>query len=137
LIQWALTIRVVPVDKSDPKDSERFIELVTIDVLERMRVAGAIAQFGRRAIPAVAALLASPDDEKRKLAVAILSENALPIAAELLKSENCEEREVGIAILLDMWPVVPRNHLIDLKDLSCSQLGMRRESKTADRRRLP
>ena len=136
LIQWALTIRVVPVDKSDPKDSESFIELVTVDVLERMRVAGAIAQFGRRAIPAVAASLASPDDEERKLAVAILSENALPIAAELLKSENCDEREIGIAILVNMWPVVPRDHLIELKDLSFPQ-SARRESSTRDRRRLP
>ena len=137
LIQWALTIRVVPIEKSDSKDSERFIELVTMDVLERMRVAGAIAQFGRRAIPAVATLLASPDDEERKLAVAILSENALPIAAELLKSENCDEREVGIAILVDMWPVVPKEHLVALKGLGCPQAGVKRESSIAHRRRLP
>jgi hypothetical protein len=137
LIQWALTIRVVPGEKSSAEDQERFIELVTLDVLERMRVAGAIAQFKRRAIPAVAALLASPDDEERKLAVAILAENALPIAAELLKSENCEEREVGIAILVDMWPVVAREHLIALKERACPQSGMKRESSIVYRRRLP
>jgi hypothetical protein len=137
LIQWALTIRVVPGEKRSAEDQERFIDLVTLDVLERMRVAGAIAQFGRRAIPAVVALLASPEDEERKLAVAILSENALPIAAELLKSENCEEREVGIAILVDMWPVVPREHLIALKERGCPQSAMKRESSVAYRRRFP
>ena len=137
LIQWALTIRVAPGDNSDSKDQERFIDLVTLDVLERMRVAGAIAQFGRRAIPAVAALMASPDDEERKLAVAILSENALPIAAELLKSENCDEREIGIAILVDMWPVVPKEHLIALKERGCPQSGVKQESSIAHRRRLP
>jgi hypothetical protein len=152
LIQWALTIRVAPgatlllwentfrgarVYKSDSKDQERFIDLVTLDVLERMRVAGAIAQFGRRAIPAVAALMASSDDEGRKLAVAILSENALPIAAELLKSENCDEREIGLAILVDMWPVVPKEHLIALKERGCPQSGVKRESSIAHRRRLP
>ena len=137
LIQWALTIRVAPGDKSDSKDQERFIDLVTLDVLERMRVAGAIAQFGRRAIPAVAALMASPDDEERKLAVAILSEKALPIAAELLKSENCDEREIGIAILVDMWPVMPKEHLIALKERGCPQSGVKRESSSENRRRLP
>jgi hypothetical protein len=137
LIHWALTIRVVPGDKGDAKDQERFIDLVTLDVLERMRVAGAIAQFGRRAIPAIAVLLASPDDEERKLAVAILSENALPIAAELLKSENCEEREVGMAILVDMWPVVPKEHLIALEERGCPQSGMKRETGIAYRRRRP
>jgi hypothetical protein len=47
-----------------------------------------------------------------------------------------EEREIGGAILVDMWPVVPRDHLIQLKDLGCPQFGMKRESRTADRRRL-
>jgi hypothetical protein len=60
-------------------------------------------------------LLKSPDGEKRKLGVAILSEGALPIVADLLTSRNCEDRKRGIAILADMWPVVPKEHLDALK----------------------
>ena len=115
LIQWALTVRVIPVNLDNLKDNELFVDLITIDVLERMRVAGAVAQFGSAAAPTVLALLKSPDGEKRKLGVAILSENALPIAAYLLKSRNCEDRKSGIAILADMWPVVAKDHLAKLK----------------------
>lgn len=115
LIQWALSVRVIPAHTGNIEDDELFIDLVAVDVLERMRVAGAVAEFGRGALPAVVMLLASTDDEERKLAVAILSENALPIAAALLKSWDCEDRKLGIAILVDMWPVVPRDHLIELK----------------------
>ena len=79
-----------------------------------MRVAGAVARFGPAAVPTVVALL-TPDGEKRKLGVAILSENALPIAAHLLKSRNCEDRKRGIAILADMWPVVAKEHLAALR----------------------
>jgi hypothetical protein len=67
------------------------------------------------AAPTVAALLESSHDEKRKLGVAILNENALPIAAHLLKSRNCEDRKRGIATLADMWPVIAKNHLAELK----------------------
>ena len=63
-------------------------------VLERMRVAGAVAQFGPDAAVAVTALLSSPDDESRKLGVAITSEDTLAIARPLLKSRNCEERKL-------------------------------------------
>ena len=80
-----------------------------------MRVAGAVAQFGLGAVPAVTALLASPDGEVRKLGVAILSENALPIAATLLKSGDCEDRRLGIALLFDLWPVVRKDQLSKLK----------------------
>src|SRR5881409_1198930 len=58
-------------------------------VLERMRVAGAVAQFGPDAAVAVTALLNSPDDESRKLGVAITSVDTLAIARPLLKSRNC------------------------------------------------
>jgi hypothetical protein len=115
LIQWALTVRVVPVNLDDLKDDELFVDLVTIDVLERMRVAGAVAHFGPGAAPTIVDLLKSPDGEKRKLGVAILSENALPIAASLLKSRNCVDRKRGIAILADMWPVVAKDYLAELK----------------------
>ena len=115
LIQWAVTMRVIPMNLDNVKDNELFVDLITIDVLERMRVAGAVARFGPVAAPAIVALLKSPDGEKRKLGVAILNENALPIAAYLLKSRNCEDRKRGIAILADMWPVVAKQPLADLR----------------------
>jgi hypothetical protein len=115
LIQWALTVRVIPMNLDSVKDNELFVDLITIDVLDRMRVAGAVARFGPDAAPAIVALLKSTDGEKRKLGVAILSENALPLAANLLKSRNCVDRRRGIAILADMWPVVAKEHLAELK----------------------
>jgi hypothetical protein len=115
LIQWALAVRVIPMNLDNVKDKELFVDLITIDVLERMRVAGAVARLGPAAAPAIVALLKSPDGEKRKLGVAILNENALPIVAYLLKSRNCEDRKRGIAILADMWPVVAEEHLAELK----------------------
>jgi hypothetical protein len=107
-------VRVVPMNVSSREDEELYIDLIAVDVLERMRVAGAVAMFGKSAILPVAASLASANDEERKLAVAILSEHAAPIAAALLKSESCESRKLGIAILMDMWPVVPADHIKDL-----------------------
>jgi hypothetical protein len=115
LIEWALTVRVLPINLDDLKDRELFVDLITIDVLERMRVAGAVARFGPAAAPAITELLKSEDDEKRKLGVAILSEGTLPIVANLLKSRKCEDRKRGIAILADMWPVVAKEHLAALK----------------------
>ena len=118
LIEWALTVRFIPMNLDDLKDGELFVDLITSDVLERMRVAGAVARFGPAAAPAIVALLKSPDDEKRKFGVAILSENALPIVAHLLKSRNCEDRKRGIAILADMWPVVAKENLAALNTAS-------------------
>jgi hypothetical protein len=115
LIQWALAVRVIPINLDNLSDNELFVDLLTIDVLERMRVAGAVARFGPAAAPAVVALLKSSDHEKRKLALAILSENTLPIVAHLLKSRNCEDQKRGMAILADMWPVVAKDHLTELK----------------------
>src|SRR5207245_1250920 len=96
LIQWALMARVIPMDVNSREDEELYIDLVAIDILERMRVAGTVAQFGKSALLPVAISLASQDDEERKLAVAILSEHAPVIAASLLKSDNCESRQLGI-----------------------------------------
>jgi hypothetical protein len=122
LIQWALMVRVVPMNVTTREDEELYIDLIAVDVLERMRVAGAVALFGRNALAPVAASLASQNDEERKLAVAILSEHAPPIAAALLKSENCESRKLGIAILMDMWPVVSGDHIKDLAGaFSCGE----------------
>lgn len=120
LVQWALMTRVVPEDLSRQANRDLFIDLVAIDVLHRMRVAGAIAQFGRDAYPVAAALLTSPKGEERKLGVAILSEHILPIAAELLKSPVCEDQTLGLAILSDMWPVLSKEHLLQLrKEVTC------------------
>lgn len=115
LIEWALTVRVVPRNIRNTADDEHYVDLVLTDVLERMRVAGAVAQFGPDAALAVTALLSSPDGERRKLGVAIMSERTLPIARPLLKSRNCEDRKLGIALLVDMWPVVAKEHLTGLK----------------------
>lgn len=114
LIQWALTVRVIPMNVVTREDEELFIDLVALDVLERMRVAGAVAMFGRSALAPIAMSLASHNDEERKLAVAILSEHGPPLAATLLKSQDCEARKLGLAILIDMWPVVSASHLTEL-----------------------
>ena len=120
LIQWALMVRVVPMNVRTREDEELYIDLIAVDVLERMRVAGTVALFGKSALLPVAVSLASQNDEERKLAVAILSEHAASIAASLLKSENCESRKMGIAILMDMWPVVSADHIKDLaRALTC------------------
>jgi hypothetical protein len=118
LIRWALATRVIPQNILSEDDDAFFVDLVTVDVLERMRVAGAVSQFGPAAAPTVVELLKSSNGEGRKLAVAILSEGTLLIAGDLLKSWNCDDRILGIAILSDMWPVVPREHLSELQNLS-------------------
>lgn len=114
LIQWALMVRVVPMNVTSREEEKLYIDLIAVDVLERMRVAGAVALFGKSALLPIAVSLASQNDEERKLAVAILSEHAPRLAASLLKSENCESRKLGIAILMDMWPVVSSDHIRDL-----------------------
>lgn len=121
LIQWALMVRVVPMDVTTREEEELYIDLIALDVLERMRVAGAVALFGKSALLPITISLASQNPEERKLAVAILSEHAAPIAAALLKSESCESRKLGIAILMDMWPVVSAEHIKDLSGaFTCS-----------------
>ncbi len=77
-----------------------------MDAEQRMRVAGAVAQFGQATLPAIAKMLASTDASKRKLAVAILSRDALPVATELLRSKRCDDHELGLQILRDMDLVV-------------------------------
>jgi hypothetical protein len=116
VIQWSLTIRVLPSDVRTPNDAF-YIELVGMDVLERMRGAGAMARFGVRAADAVQELVESRDNEKVKFATAILSEGSLPIATSLLASESCRDRVLGLTLLADMWPVVAVDHLKALKDI--------------------
>ncbi len=88
-----------------------------IDVLERMRVAGAIAQFAPDASLVIAKLLKSSDEDARKLGVAILSEHELPIATSLLKSNRCTDQMLGLKIMTDMWPVVARDHIYDVQNI--------------------
>ncbi len=111
LVRWALMPHVVPDLIRTADDEELYIELVIMDTEQRMRVAGAIPEFGPDASPVIAGLLSSTDAEKRKLGVAILSEHALPIASELLRSPKCEERRLGFIILRDMDLVVSKPHL--------------------------
>lgn len=124
LTEWALKPKVFLDNIRNGKDQEAFIDLVGIDVLERMRVAGAIAQFAPEASLVIAKLLKSSDEDARKLGVAILSEHALPIATSLLKSESCTDQMLGLKIMTDMWPVVARDHLYDLEEiLPCTRFA--------------
>jgi hypothetical protein len=117
LIQWALTRRVLPATRANIDDDELFAELVTMDVEQRMRVAGVVAEFGPVVVPMVEKLLRSPEPEKRKLAVAILSADVLPIVADLLRSPDCDDKRLGIVILTDMELVVAKEYLIELKKM--------------------
>jgi len=114
LIHWALIPHAAPAAQ-DVTTDRRYVNLIAMDVLQRMRVVAAVGQFGAEAAPVLAALLTSSDGEQRKLAVAVLKERALPIAAAMLKSDDCEDRKLGLAILVDMWSVVPRDHLGELR----------------------
>jgi hypothetical protein len=120
VIEWSLTLRVLPPE--DGTFSVLFIDLVAMDVLERMRGAGTIAQFGINAAPAVQRLMESPNAERRKFAVAILNESSLPIISDLMKSASCRDRMLGFDALVDMWPVVASSHLDALSEiLACSE----------------
>ncbi len=114
LLDWGLTKRVIPPVKHSPDSDELFIELVAMDAEQRMRVAGAVAQFGQATLPAIAKMLASTDASKRKLAVAILSQDALPVATELLRSKRCDDHELGLQILKDMDLVVSAVYIDEL-----------------------
>jgi hypothetical protein len=120
VIEWSLTIRVLPPE--DRSANALFIELVSMDVMERMRGAGTVAQFGIGAAPAVQELMESADSDRRKFAVAILNEAALPIVSSLMNSGSCRDRMLGLSALADMWPVVASSHLDYLTEiLACSE----------------
>jgi hypothetical protein len=120
VIEWSLTVRVVPPE--DGTSSPLYIDMVAMDVLERMRGAGTIAQFGIEAAPAVQRLMQSADSDRRKFAVAILNESSLPIVSDLLKSTSCYDRMLGLNVLADMWPVVASSHLTALPEiLACTE----------------
>ena len=111
VIGWALTPRVIPQAIRNEEDQELYLELVMMDTEQRMRIAGAVNEFGIAGSYAIAKLLSAQDAEKRKFGVAILNEKALPIAAELLRSAHCEDRNLGLTILQDMDLLVARPHL--------------------------
>jgi hypothetical protein len=121
VIRWGMTIRVLPGHTRSSADPF-LIELIGIDVLERMRVAGTVARFGRDASGAVQKLIESPDNEARKFSAAILNEATVLIATGLMTSRSCVDRELGLSLLSAMWPVVAKDHLITLGEiLECSE----------------
>lgn len=112
LIRWALIVRVTPPpETAEREDQELFIDLITMDVVQRLRVIDAVSAMGDAAMPTVERLLRAPDDDTRKLAVAVMGADAVSMAAELLKSTDCEDRKLGIAILKDLNLIVPHKHL--------------------------
>lgn len=120
-IRWGLTARVIAPDAESARN-RLYIELVGVDVIERMRVAGVIARFGVGGAGAIQKLLDSPDGEKHKFAAAILNEAAVTIATELMQSPRCEQRRTGLSLLTGMWPVVSRDHLSMLHNaLGCAE----------------
>ena len=119
LIRWALMPRIVLGKGRTTDQDDLFIELVVMDADQRMRVAAAIAEFGRPAFPAVAALLTSSDASSRKLGVAILNQQALSVAGDLLRSEACDDRSVGFAIFEDLDLIVSRSFIDELRNRVC------------------
>jgi hypothetical protein len=117
LVRWALTPKVIAENIHNDDAEELFVELVMMDTQQRMRIAGAISEFGADASPAIAVLLSSQDAEKRKFGVAILGPDVLPIAAQLLRSRHCDDQNLGLLILQDMNLVVPEAHLNALQNL--------------------
>jgi hypothetical protein len=106
LIDWAVTVRVVPSKIRNAADHERFVDLVTMDAEQRIQAVLAIAEFGDAAVPMLRELLKSPIVEKRKLAVAALGAEALTMAGGLLKSPDCSDARLGMTILGDIEAIV-------------------------------
>lgn len=118
LVEWALTNRVILANVPEDAARRHFIDLLGVEIIERMRVAGALASFGPKAAPALEVMLTSENVDARKLAVAVMNEQAVGLAALLLKSSDCQSRKLGAAVLTDMWPVFPTAHASALKLLS-------------------
>jgi hypothetical protein len=94
------------------------VDLVSLDTLERIRVVTVISGFRLETASAIRDLIHSKVTDERKLGVAILQTNTLLVAAELLKTNDCDVRKLGLALLVDMWSVVPTDHLEDLKEVT-------------------
>lgn len=137
VIRWGLTLRTVAPEEH-PISNGLLIDLIGIDVLERMRAAGAVAQFGPDAAGAVQKLLESSDNEDRKFSAAILNDAAVPIAADLMNSDSCKDRQLGLSILAGMWPVVAKDHLFALKDfLECKEVDPEKRPPSTIRQSIP
>lgn len=120
VIEWALTVRVIPTKISSREEYERFVALVTLEAEYRIRVINAIEEFGERAFPVLMRLLRSPDPERRKLAAIALGSDILPIVSELVVSPDCDDVQLGLAILRDMTPAVAPIYVAELqKMLTC------------------
>jgi hypothetical protein len=133
VIRWGLTLRTVAPDER-PISNGLLLDLIGVDVLERMRAAGAVAQFGPGAAGPVQKLLESPDNEERKFSAAILNDAAVPIAADLMNSESCKDRQLGLSVLSGMWPVVAKDHLFALRDfLECKDVDPEKRAPTTVR----
>jgi HEAT repeat protein len=130
IIEWTLTLRVMPpaVDNKDGLD--RFIDLAMLEMEYRTRVIDAIRQFGKPAVPAISQLLRSTDPEKRQFAAAILGMDAVPLAAHLLKSTNCEKERLGVTILQDLEPLLPKPYVAHLsRTMGCNELALQKTKR--------
>jgi HEAT repeat protein len=115
VIQWVLTVRVIPFRVNTLEEHERFVDLVMLEAEYRTRIIRAIEQFGNPAIPTLEQLLRSPDSERRKLAAIALGTDILPIAGKLLTSRDCDDAQLGITLLSDMAPAVAPIYLSELR----------------------
>jgi hypothetical protein len=111
IIDWALTIRVDPREISTKEESERFVDLVTLDAEYRAHVISEIRGLGRPAIPILTQMLRSSNSERRRVVVLVFGQDALPLASDLMKSERCGDRQLGLAIFSDVGPLVPKEYL--------------------------
>jgi hypothetical protein len=118
LVNWALTVRVMPSRTNSTEENDRFIDLVTLEAEYRIGVIYAIQRFGKPGVDTLASLLKSADPEERKFAVMTLGSNVLSIATDLLQSRNCDDEQLGIAILGDMEPVVAKVYLTQLRQMA-------------------
>ena len=122
VIRWGLTVRVSAPDERSNSSDALLIELIGMDVLERMRAAGPVAQFGIGAAGTIQSLIESGNNEEQKFAAAILNDQAVFVAARLMQRNDCLARMRGLSLLSAMWPVVASEHLATLKEmLGCSQ----------------
>jgi len=117
IIQWALTVRVIPTHVSDREEHERFVALVMLEAEYRIRVLHAIEQFGEPATPILEQLLKSPDSERRKFAAIALGTDILPIATDFITSRNCDDAQLGITLLNDLAPAVAPAYLTELQEM--------------------
>lgn len=117
VINWVLTVRVIPFRVNTLEEHERFVDLVMLEAEYRIRIIRAIEQFGEPATPTLLRLLKSPDSERRKLAAIALGTDILPIAAKLLMSRDCDEAQLGITLLSDMAPAVAPVYLSELRQM--------------------